>query len=333
MEILIINQDEVAQLLPMADCIEAMAGALQALARKKAVNPLRYGMWLDDRSGILALMPAQLVENSLMGVKVIAIFPGNHGTEFDSHQGTVMIFDTDHGRPLAILDASEITALRTAAVSGVATRQLARPDASRLAMLGSGVQAGTHLEAMLLVREIRQVTVWSRRPDHAAEFARRQSEQHNIEIQVAGTAREAVEDADIICTTTASPDPILLGEWLHPGMHINAIGSSVPSMRELDTEAVVRSRMIVDRQESVRAEGGEFICALEEGAIGEDHIAAELGEVLLGEIAGRETDEQITLFKSLGLAVEDLAAAELVYHRALEQQLGTSVELGGKRPK
>jgi ornithine cyclodeaminase len=331
MKILIINQDEVAQLLPMADCIEAMAGALKALAREEAVNPLRYGMWLDDRSGVLALMPAQLVKKSLMGVKVIGIFPGNHGTEFDSHQGAVMIFETDHGRPLAILDASEITARRTAAVSGVATRQLARPDAHRLAILGSGVQAGTHLEAMLLVREIKQVTVWSRTADHAAEFARHQSEQHGIDVQVAGTAREAVQDADIICTTTASPDPVLLGEWLPAGVHINAVGSSVPSMRELDTEAVVRSRMIVDRRESVCAEGGEFLCAREEGAIGEDHVVAELGEVLLGKIAGRESGEQITLFKSLGLGVEDLAAAELVYRRAQEQQLGTSVELGGSR--
>ena len=331
MKILIINQDEVARLLPMADCIEAMAGALEALAREAAVNPLRYGMWLDDRSGVLALMPAQLVEKSLMGVKVIGIFPGNHGTEFDSHQGAVMIFETDHGQPLAILDASEITARRTAAVSGVATRQLARPNAHRLAILGSGVQAGTHLEAMLLVREITQVTVWSRTPDHAAEFARRQSEQHDIDIQVRETAREAVQDADIICTTTASPEPILLGEWLPAGVHINAVGSSVPSMRELDTEAVVRARLIVDRRESVRAEGGEFLCALEEGAIDEDHIAAELGEVLLGKIVGRESVEQITLFKSLGLGVEDLAAAELVYRRAQEQQLGISVELGGSR--
>ena len=331
MKILIINQDEVARLLPMADCIEAMAGALEALAREAAVNPLRYGMWLDDRSGILALMPAQLVEKSLMGVKVIGIFPGNHGTEFDSHQGAVMIFETDHGRPLAILDASEITARRTAAVSGVATRQLARSDAHRLAIIGSGVQAGTHLAAMLLVREITEVTVWSRTPDHATEFARRQSEQHGIDIQVRETAREAVQDADIICTTTASPEPVLLGEWLPAGVHINAVGSSVPSMRELDTDAVVRARLIVDRRESVRAEGGEFLCALEEGAIGEDHIVAELGELLLEAIVGRESDEQVTLFKSLGLAVEDMAAAELVYRRAQEQQLGTSVELGGSR--
>ena len=266
-----------------------------------------------------------------MGLKVISVFPGNQGTEYDSHQGVVLLFETDHGRLQAIIDATEITAIRTAAVSGVATKLLARADAKDLAVLGSGVQARTHLEAMLLVRPIERVRVWSRKPDHAGSFAERESERYGREIETMTSAEAAVEGADIICTTTAASEPILQGAWLNAGAHINAVGSSIPSARELDTAAVVRSRLFVDRKESTLNEAGDYLFPKNEGVIDENHIIAEIGELLLERHPGRESDEEITLFKSLGLAVEDLASAAWIYERAREKGLGKVIELGGER--
>ena len=259
--------------------------------------------------------------------------PGNHGSEYDSHQGTVLLFEVKHGQLLAIIDASEITAIRTAAVSGVATKLLARKNATQLAILGSGVQARTHLEAMLLARDISDVRIWSRNSDNARAFARNKSEKLGIDIEVTESAQAAVSGADIICTTTAAPEPILMGDWLpdESGVHINAVGSSVNFTRELDTAAVVKSRLYIDRRESTLNEAGDFLFPKKEGAISDDHIQGEIGEILLGKIEGRKSDEEITLFKSLGLAVQDLASAQHIYNKALEKGMGTSIEIGGKR--
>jgi ornithine cyclodeaminase len=208
---------------------------------------------------------------------------------------------------LAIVDASEITAIRTAATSAVATKLLAREGASDLAILGSGVQARTHLEAMLLARRIQRVRLWSPNPDHARRFAERETQRHGIKVEAKGTAKEAVAEADIICTTTAAREPVLMGKWIAPGAHVNAVGSSVPFTRELDTAAVVKARLFVDRRESTVNEAGDFLFPKKEGAIGDDHIQGEIGEILLGQVVGRASAAEITLFKSLGLAVEDLA--------------------------
>jgi ornithine cyclodeaminase len=266
-----------------------------------------------------------------MGLKIVSVFPGNHGTEYDSHMGAVMIFETKHGQPLAIMDATEITAIRTAAVSGVATRLLSREDAGDLAVLGSGTQAKTHLEAMLLARKIRRVRVWSRNPENGRRFAERESRRHSIQVELMPDVRAAVQGADILCTTTSSPDPILPGKYLSSGCHINAVGSSVPFARELDTEAVVKSRLFVDRRESTLNEAGDFLIPKKEGAIGDSHIQGEIGEVILGKVKGRTSQAEITLFKSLGLAVEDLASANHIYKKAVAGGIGTKVELGGSR--
>jgi ornithine cyclodeaminase/alanine dehydrogenase-like protein (mu-crystallin family) len=331
MEVLIINQQEVRQLLSMGDCIDLMGQALEALGRGQGLNPLRPVLWLPDKRGALGMMPGYLGDIEAMGIKVISVFPGNHGTQYDSHQGAVMLFETQHGRLLALVDASEVTAIRTAATSGLATRLLARPEARNLAILGSGVQARTHLEAMLAVRPVEQVRVWSRDPENARDFARAAFDQHGLKIEVMSSVETAVDGADIVCTTTAAPDPILLGEQLGPGMHINAVGSSVPFTRELDSAAVAASRLFVDRRESTVNEAGDFLLAVQDGAIDESHILADLGEILLGQHPGRENAEEITLFKSLGLAVEDVASAYAIYQAALDQGLGVSVELGGGR--
>jgi alanine dehydrogenase len=331
MEVLIVNQSEVSQLLPMRECMEIMKEALGALARGSVILPLRQVMWLPEKVGALGMMPAYAGELQIMGLKVVSVFPGNHGTPYDSHMGAVMIFETKHGQPLAIMDATEITAIRTAAASGVATRLLAKEDAGDLAILGSGTQAKSHLEAMLLCRAIRRVRVWSRNQQKADEFAARESRRHEIKVETVATVKAAVEGADLICTTTSSPDPILLGAYLSNGAHINAVGSSVPFARELDTTAVVRSRLFVDRIESTLNEAGDFLIPKKEGAIGDPHIQGEIGEIVIGKIPGRKTPEEITLFKSLGLAIEDIASAAHIYQKALAKGIGTLVELGGRR--
>ena len=261
--------------------------------------------------------------------KLLTVFPENRAAGIESHQGAVLLFELEHGRLLSILDATSITAIRTAAVSGVATRLLAREDAGDLAILGSGTQAGTHLEAMRAVRPIRRVRVWSRSSDNARRFAERASARHGIEVEPCATAEAAVAGADLICTTTASREPVLRGEWLAPGAHVNAVGAVGADARELDTEAIRRSRLVVDRRESAVNEAGEFVLAKAEGAIGDDHIVGELGELVTGAVPGRTSPEEITVFRSLGIAVEDLAAAQTIHRRAIERGVGVVVELGG----
>ena len=331
MDVLIINQQEVSRLLPMPAAIEAMGNALAALARNQAIQPLRPVMWLPQRTGALGMMPGYLAPLKTMGIKVVSVFPGNAGTRYDSHQGAVLLFETEHGRLLAIIDATEITAIRTAATSAVATDALARPEARTLAILGSGVQARSHLAAMRAVRPLEQVRIWSRTQAHAERFVDRERFIDGPPLETAATVRQAVKDADIICTTTAASEPILQGEMLRPGAHINAVGSSVPFARELATSAVLRAALFVDRKESTINEAGDFLFPKKEGAIDEDHIVAEIGEILIGEHPGRRSDEEITLFKSLGLAIEDVAAAHHIYTQARELGIGTMIELGGSR--
>ncbi len=325
MGLLVIGRDEVRRLLPMSACIEVMARALGALGEDQGLNPLRSMLFVPDRSGLLGMMPAYLASPSALGMKTVTVFPGNHGSELDSHQGAVLLFEPERGRMLAVIEAAEITAIRTAAVSGLATRLLARRDAARLAILGSGVQARTHLEAMLAVRDVERVRVWSRSLEHAEEFARVESVRWGIPIEAAADAERAVRDVDLVCTTTAARAPVLIGEWLAPGTHVNAVGSCIPSARELDTGAVVAGRLFVDRRESALNEAGDLLIPMDEGAIDAGHIVAELGELLGGRADGRRSPEEITLFKSLGLGVEDLAAAEHVYREARRAGVGTDV--------
>jgi ornithine cyclodeaminase len=331
MKVLIVNGSEVQKLLPMGECIDVMSDALAALARGDAILPLRPILWLPEKVGALGMMPAYLGNIQSVGLKVVTVFPGNHGTKFDSHQGAVLLFETGHGQLLSIMDASSITAIRTAAVSGLATRLLAREDSSTVAILGSGVQARTHVEAMINARPVKNIRVWSRNAERVSKFVEREAKHRPIEVVVAGSAEEAVRGADIICTTTSSREPVLQGEWIAPGAHINAVGSSVAFARELDTAAVTNARLYVDRRESTLNESGDFIIAKKEGAIGDDHIVGEIGDVILGRVKGRRSNDEITLFKSLGLAVEDLAAANHIYRKATDTDAGTLIELGGER--
>lgn len=327
----IICQADVPALLPMAECVEVVEEALIARAEGEATLPVRQLMWLPDRSGLLGLMPAYLGPRRTMGGKFLSVIPANHGSELDTHQGVVLLFETERGRLLALVDATSVTAIRTAAASAVATRALAREDAGDLAILGTGVQARSHMEAMRVARKVRRVRVWDRRADRARAFARRESERHGIEIATTGSAREAVLGADLICTTTAATEPVLEGAWLSPGTHVNAVGSCFPTVRELDTEAVLRSRFYVDTLEGALREAGDFLIPKAAGEMDDSHIAGEIGEVLSGRVPGRRSPDEITVFESLGIGIYDLAAAERVWRNAEATGAGIEVELGGRR--
>jgi len=331
MKTLVVDHRQVRELLPMAECIDAMAEALAGYSAGTDVQPLRTITRQADRRGLIGLMPAYVGGLDAPGVKVVTVFPGNHGTRFDSHQGVVLLFEGRHGCLRAVIDAGEVTAIRTAAASGAATRLLACEDAGELAILGSGVQARTHLEAMAAVRPIRRARVWSRTAGNARRFAAAAAERYGFPVEAVAEARAAVEGADLVCTTTAATEPVLEGAWLAPGAHVNAVGACFPTARELDAAAVVRARLFVDARESALHEAGDFLLAKAEGAVGDDHVAGEIGEVVRGTVEGRRSDDEITLFKSLGIAVEDVVAAHLIYRKAAERGGGTWLELGAER--
>jgi alanine dehydrogenase len=315
MDPLYINKEKIASLLPMDECIAAMATMFRSLANGECLQPLRSIMWLPDKSGLLGMMPGYAQGPGIMVLKAISIFHNNHAAGLPSHQGVVILFDGRHGTPLMFFDAAEITAIRTAAASAVATRLLSRENAKTLAILGSGEQAEKHIDAIIQVRKIDQINLWGRDPKKATQLAKKIATLHSIPVHVTNNAREAVSNADIICTVTASKQPILSGDWIAQGTHINAVGSSTPAARELDTLAIQRSKLFTDRRESLLNEAGDFLIPKSEGAITDNHVKGEIGEVLIGTKKGRESSDEITLFKSLGIAVEDLFAAWHIYKK------------------
>jgi len=331
--VLVLNDADVRACMPMNDAVAWMVEALRTLSGGDAVQPLRSLMWLPDRTGLLGLMPGYLGSPSALGIKVVTVMPGNHSTPYDSHQGSVLLFEARYGQMISVLDATSITSIRTAAVSGAATDALALPAAGDLAILGSGAQAHAHLEAMRAVRPLRRIRIWGRDRAKAGRFAEREREcaRGGPAIEVFERAEDAVRGADLICTTTASREPILEGRWIAPGAHVNAVGACFPTARELDTDAVRRSRIFVDRMESAMNEAGDLLIPIREGAIQADAIAGELGSVFAGQLPGRRAPDEITLFKSLGIAIEDMASARRVYERAIELGRGVSVPWGGAR--
>jgi ornithine cyclodeaminase len=323
-ELLVLAHDDVKRLLPMEDCIELMAEVLADLARGAVWQPLRFVVRPPDEPSLMGLMPAHRSRpQPAYGLKIVCIFPGNPARGLDAHQGGVLLFDGETGAPRALLDASAVTEIRTAAVSGVATRLLARADATELAILGSGVQARSHLEAMAKVRPFARARVWSRTAEHARALAAEASAPFPVE--AVPSAEEAVRGADVVVTATSSREPIVERAWLEPGTHVNAVGSSIPTARELDAETVAAASLFADTRESMLNEGGDYLLAVREAGIGPEHIRAELGELLVGAHEGRRSPDELTVFKSLGIGVEDLAAAELVYARARESGGGTAV--------
>jgi ornithine cyclodeaminase/alanine dehydrogenase-like protein (mu-crystallin family) len=326
MEIRVLRGAEVRQLLPMTECIDLMQRTMIAVSEGRVVLPLRSILVMPGDRGMMGMMPGYLADPECFGVKLVSLIPRNKPPQYSSHLGLVLLFEADHGQPVALLDAAEITAIRTAAASGLATRLLARPEAGDLALLGAGEQARSHLEAMLSVRALRRIRVWGRDRDKARLFAQAQGARHRIAIETSPTVREAIAGADIICTTTKAREPILQGDWLTPGTHLNVVGSSIAAAAEIDTSAVVRSRFFVDRRESTIHEGGEYLRALKSGAITADHILGEIGEVANGSKIGRTSQLDVTLYKSLGIAPQDLASAHHVLEKARAAGVGQVID-------
>jgi ornithine cyclodeaminase len=306
------TNDEIHALLPIKQCIDGMAEAFSALARDQSIQPNRTAIHLPGGTVSLYTMPAFSATPSALAVKLITINHGERTIDQESHVGIVLLFDTADGSLRALLDAGALTALRTAAVSALATQLLANQDAHELAILGSGVQATSHLDALLCVRPIRRVRVWSRTPENLRSFVDHHRKRHNIAIEATISAQEAVDGADIICAVTSSPAPVIEGAWISPGAHLNLVGASTPTTREVDSDTVRRARIFVDLRAAALAEAGDVLIPMAEGLIGPEAILGELGELVLGKIQGRNSPQDITLFKSLGLAIEDAAAAALV---------------------
>jgi ornithine cyclodeaminase/alanine dehydrogenase-like protein (mu-crystallin family) len=326
MDIVVLSHDDVASLLPMADCIELMSGALSALARGEVTNPLRSVVRPEGTRHFFGLMPAYRGgEEPAYALKEVCIFPDNPKRGLDAHQGAVLLHSAEDGRILAIMNASAITAIRTAAVSGLATRLLARDGAAELAIVGTGVQARAHLDAMASAGNFERVRVAGRTRSKAEAFVTEVSPKYPFRMEAAGAVEDAVRGADVIVTATNSAEPVIRREWVKRGSHINAVGSCSPRMRELDTETVVDSAFFVDRRESALNEAGDYLIPASEGAVGPGHIRAELGQVLVGEEPGRGFPEEITIFESQGIAIEDLAAAQFLYRKALETGAGARV--------
>jgi ornithine cyclodeaminase/alanine dehydrogenase-like protein (mu-crystallin family) len=326
MDIRVLRGAEVRNLLPMAECVDLMQRTMIAVSEGRVVLPLRSILVMPGDRGMMGMMPGYLADPECFGVKLVSLIPRNKPPQYSSHLGIVLLFEAEHGQPVALLDAAEITAIRTAAASGLATRLLARPEAGDLALLGAGEQACSHLEAMLSVRTLRRVRVWARDRDKARLFAEAQCVRHNIVIETSPSVREAIAGADIICTTTKAREPILQGEWLTPGVHLNVVGSSIAAAAEIDTPAVVKARFFVDCRNSTVNEGGEYLRALKAGAITPDHILGEIGEVANGSKVGRRSPLDVTLYKSLGIAPQDLAAAHYVLEKARAAGIGQVID-------
>jgi ornithine cyclodeaminase/alanine dehydrogenase-like protein (mu-crystallin family) len=331
MRVLILSHRDVLAALPPEACAEAMAAVLTEHARGGTYMPLRSVMMPPDAAGFMGLMPGWRGRHqdrvAAFALKAICLMPGNPARGLDAHQGLVTLFDGESGVPTAILDASAITAIRTAAVTAVATSLLARHNARTLAILGAGRQARAHLRALVNVRDFEQVRVYAPTGAHAQALVQ-QASFASAELSVALSAEEALRDADVVVTATNAREPVLRHAWLKPGAHLNAVGASTPQAREIDTATVAASALFCDSRESLRNEAGEFQLAIREGLIaGEEHVRAEIGEVLAGAAPGRRDAGELTLFRSLGLAIEDLAAAERAVAAATARGLGTEVEL------
>lgn len=308
-------------MLSMRDLIDAMETALARYSSGEVAQPLRSVIEIGLQKAFVGVMPAFITEPATLGTKVVSVFGSNTAVGLPTHLATIILLDPMTGELLSIMDGRFITEARTAAVSAVSVKHLAR-SGTRVAMIGSGVQARSHLEAIALVRQLEEVRVWSRSADNRAAFAREMRPRIAAPIKIAASARDAVDGVDLIVLATASREPVVHSDWIANGAHICAVGACRPDQREMDTELVSRARVFVDSRTGALAEAGDVLIPIKEGALDESHLSGELGEVVLGRIPGRTSPEEVTIFKSLGMAVEDLAAAYLAYVKAAERGLG-----------
>ncbi|MGO8991986.1 MAG: ornithine cyclodeaminase family protein [Polyangiaceae bacterium] len=317
-----IDRDEVARRLTYDVCIPIVRQAMVAFSKGETKQLLRSIIPLSE-GRLFGVMPGAMGAHGPFGAKVISVFNENAALGRQSHQGLVLLFDPDTGAPVCVVHAGEITAIRTAAASAVATDALARKDARRLALLGTGEQAVSHARAISKVRALRSIVVWGRSRERAEAFAARMRGELSTSVTTASTVREAVAEADIVCTVTAASEPVLEGAWVQPGTHLNVVGSGYAGPTEVDNALVAMSRFIADSREGVLHQGAEFLRAKEAGLVGDEHVVGEIGQVLAGDIAGRRSAEEITVYKSLGHVVQDLASAWALYAQAESTSLNT----------
>lgn len=326
-KVLILDHEAVVKMLPMTECIRLVREAFTALGSGRAFQPLRSVVKPPGAHGVLGMMPAFLAEpRAALGMKTITVFPSNVAKGMDSHQGAVLLYSAETGELQAVMNASAITAIRTAAASGLATDLLARKEAKTVALVGTGVEAGPHLEAMAAVRSIERCRVASRSFANAQRFAGEFSVRYDFPVEAAETVATAVTGADIVVTVTNAKQPVIQREWIAPGAHINAVGSCIPTTREIDGATVSAASVFTDRRESALAEAGDLILAQADGLFSPEDIRAELGELLVGQHLGRTSETEITLFESLGIGIEDVACAACLYDQATEASVGQWVE-------
>lgn len=327
MRIRILSADDVRRALPMREAVEAMKRAFAQLSTGQAEVPLRVPLHVPRHNGLTLFMPAYLAADDQMAVKIVSVFNDNPARGLPLIHALVVVVDAETGRPAAVMEGGTLTALRTGAASGAATDLLARPDAATAAIFGAGVQGRTQLEAVCAVRPIREAWVYDMRPEQARRYAEEMSARLGIPVHVAATPAEAVRPADIICTATTSTTPVFNDADVRPGTHINAIGAYTPEMREIPTETVLRARVVIDHRTASLAEAGDLLIPIREGRMSEEHIWAELGEIVAGRKPGRISPDEVTLFKSVGVAVQDVAAAAAVLAAAERENLGVEADL------
>ena len=318
----LLSEQDVRIVLPMPDLIEAMETALARFSSGAVTQPVRSVIEVGLQKAFVGMMPAFISEPATLGTKVVSVFGSNSSVGLPTHLATIVLLDPMTGELLALMDGRFITEARTAAASAVSVKHLARREGGRLAIIGTGVQARSHLEAIGIVHALEEVRAWSPSADHRAAFAREMRPRTNAPIKVAPSARHAVDGADLIVLATASRDPVIQSDWVADGAHICAIGACRPDQREMDTALVRRGRVFVDSRAGALAESGDILIPISERAFDERHLAGELGEVVLGKKPGRQSTSDVTIFKSLGMAVEDVAAAHLAYVKAAERGLG-----------
>jgi len=307
-----IDRDEVARRHTYDVCIPLVRNAMIAFSRGETKQTLRTIIPLGE-GRMFGIMPGAMGERKVFGAKLLTVFPENTAKCGQSHGGLILLFDPETGEPVCAAHAGEITAIRTAAASAVATDALARKDASRLVILGTGEQATTHARAINKVRKLESISIWGRSPERAGALAGKLQVELRIPCSTAAAVKEAVAQADIVCTVSSASEPILKGEWVRPGTHVNVVGSGYAGPAEVDNELVARARFIADSREGVLLQGAEFLRAKAAGLVNDEHIVAEIGEVLIGKLPGRQTEEEITVYKSLGHIVQDLASAWWLY--------------------
>jgi alanine dehydrogenase len=323
----LLNEQQVHSLLPMGDLVAAMESALAKFSAREVLQPVRTVLSVGATHAYYGLMPAYIPAPASLGAKIVTVFGDNHKKNLPSHLATIFLLDPETGGLLAIMDGRYITEARTAAVSALSARFLGKADASTLAIIGSGVQARSHLEAYQHVRQLKEVRIWSPRPQSRQQFVDDMSPRFALPIIAADTAEAAVRGADLIVLVTSSPTPVIDDAWVSEGAHVVCVGACRPTQQEMPPQLVQRGRLYVDSRDAAVVESGDVVMNIAAGLFDASHIRGELGELVLGRIEGRTSGRDITIFKSLGMAVEDVVAADLVFRRASESGAGTELTL------